>query len=365
MFYSVGNVSASSRRTRHVSGSRGSVSERQGHHNRNSTQGATGNEQVLPDRSKVYTPNAPPERVESSHITADHIPDKRKEEELLNKTKSIADELYMEYIVPFTKYHCFARLRSEVIGCLKAQQDAESSSNYVEEVKKSMKAAQWETKRGKSTGTGATEARQDGPTSEDLKKAQDHEVRDNLAWYASTKRLYKAHLEVTNHNKNGFGAGGKSPGKPEEAIEAFSRNVFLTLTKSTIFFSIEALSILNHVVGALNKLRHTYSREDVLKLKIETEQLIKEHRQLQRQDQSNNQQGIRDLEQHHFKKVEKLHEIAKRIRDQELKDSRRRIERYDLTNVLDSQMTKLDDLEEFLPEDKIDLLDYPRKPNIS
>ncbi|KAL5522915.1 hypothetical protein ACEPAF_1182 [Sanghuangporus sanghuang] len=346
MFYSAGNASASSGRTERASKRRG------GHHNRNSAQGATGNESVLPGRSKAHTPNAPSERVELSHTSAGRIPDKRKEEELLNETKSIADELYMEYIVPLTKYHCFVRLRAEVIGCLKAQQDAESSSRYVEEVKESVKAAQREAKGGKSTGMGTTEAGQVGATFEDLKKAQHHKTEADLAQNAAFKSLHKAHLEVVKHNENGFGAGGKSQDKADLAIEEFSRTVFLAVTKSPIFYSIEVLSILNHAVGALDKLRDTYSRKDILRLKSEIEHLIKKHRQLQRQEQSN-KQGIRDLEQHHLE-VEKLHETAKKIRDQELKDSSKRIERYNLKDVLDSQMADLKVLEKSLPEDKIE-----------
>ncbi|KAL5498891.1 hypothetical protein ACEPAH_1409 [Sanghuangporus vaninii] len=348
MFYSAGSVSASSGRKECVSG-------RRGHHHRNSAQGPPDG-LVLPGRSKAYTPNAPSERVESSHTTADHTPDKCKEEELLeeeellNKTKSIADELYTEYIVPFNKYKCFARLRAKAIGYIKAQQDVESSSHYVEEVKESVKAAQREAKGGKSSSMGTTEAGQARPTSKDMKKAK---VEADLARNAAIESLHKAHLEVVKHNGNGFGVGGKNQGKSELAIDAFSRNVYLALTKSSIFFSIEVLSILNQAVGALDHLRGTYSRKDILKLKSEIEQLMKEHRQLQRQEQSNSQQGIRDLEQHHLK-VKKLHEIAKEIRDQELKDSDRRIERYNLTAILDRQMTELKDLEKSLPEDKIE-----------
>ncbi|KAL5522835.1 hypothetical protein ACEPAG_8853 [Sanghuangporus baumii] len=345
MFYSTGNVSASSGRTERAS-------KRQGHRHRNSAQGATSIERVLPGNSKAHTPNAPSERAEISRTKAIYIPDKRKVEELLNETKSISDELYIQYIVALTKYHCFDRLRAEAIGCLKAQQDVESSSRYVEKVKESMKAAQREAKGGKSTGLGITEAGQDGPTPEDLMKAEEYKVKDGLARGASFKRLHEAHREVVRHNKDGFCAGRKSPGKPEDAIEAFSRNVYLTLSKSPLFSSIEALSIVNHAVGALDKLRDTYSRKDILKLKSEIEQLIKEHRELQRQDQPNNKQCIRELDQHHLQ-VEKLHETAEKIRDQELKDSRRR---YSLIDELKKQMTELEHLEQGLPEDSVHLL---------
>ncbi|KAL5481154.1 hypothetical protein ACEPAI_10095 [Sanghuangporus weigelae] len=324
MFYSWGDASASSGRTGRV--------KRQGHNNHNSAPSTTSNERVVTDRSKAHTPNAPSERVELSHTTAVHIPDKRKEEELLDETKSIADELYMEYIVPHTKYHCLVRIRAEAIGCLKAQQDAESSSRYVEKMKKS------------------TEAK-----SKDLKKAQDRKVKDEIAWYESTKRLRKAHQEVVEQRERGFGAGGNGRGKSEDDdIDALSVRVFLALTKSSIFDSIEVLSILNHAVGALEKLAATYSHEDISELKNETEKLIKEHRRLQRQDQSNGKQDIHRLEQHHSE-VEKLNQRAKTIRHQELKDSRRRIERYNFIAVLDRQMTELEDLEKSLPENKIDL----------
>ncbi|KAL5522834.1 hypothetical protein ACEPAG_8852 [Sanghuangporus baumii] len=305
MFYNAGNVSASSGRAERVS-------KRRGHRHHNSAQGATSNEQVLPGRSKAHTPNAPSERVELNRTTTGRIPDKRKEEELLNETESIAEDLNTQYTVALTKYNCFDRLRAEAIGCLKAQQDARS---------------------------------------EDLKEAQDRKVKDDLAWHA--KCLREAHLEVVEQRQKGFGAGGNGRGKSEDAIDAFSSSVFLALTKkSSIFDSIEVLSILNHVVWALDKLRATYNRNDISKLKHEAEQLRKEHDQLRQQEQSNGKQDIQHRLKQHSLEVEKLHQRAKTIKHQELKDSRRQIERYNLYAVLDRQMTELEDLEKSSPEGK-------------